>query len=1301
MRSKIISGFFISLFFLLLSACSGSGGGDKTITGQFVDDPVQGMNYSCSSGASGVTNANGEYVCNAGDQVTFSLEGLEIGTVPAQSFVTPYTLFPGDATAAVNLARLLQSIDLDGNPTNGVNVIDIGLVAQLPPLLDFSSPTFREEIENTLGITLISAELAQTQLNDAIFRLGGEIPDGQHTPVANAGADQNVATSISVTLDGSASSDEDGDTLSYAWSLFSGPAGSAAVLSSPANVSTTFVADLNGEYIFDLVVSDGVLSHSDRVKITAMAPSSNADLSALQITSGTLSPVFNAATTSYAAAVGNAVSTINVIATVADAGATLTVSGTAQVSGASKLVSLNIGSNTIPVVVTAADGVTLKTYTVVITRAAASNNATLSALQISQGTLTPAFSSATTSYAATVGNSVTTINVTPTVSDTGASVSMFGSAITSGSSQAVSLIVGANSIPVVVTAADGVTTKTYTVTVTRAAISTNADLSSLQISQGTLTPAFNSATTSYTATVINAVATINVTPTVADAGASVTVSGAITISGSAKSVSLAVGANSIPVVVTAEDGVTTKTYTMTVTRAGTGGLPSVPQNLTNTSSGDSVIELSWDTVAGADNYTLYWTDTGVFSQGGSIVVGNVTQYTHSGLTNGTKYYYRVTANNSQGESDFSAVISATPDIPLPQNLQATAGDGSVDLAWNLVASGTYTFTVYWNTTGNVTTADNSIAAGSNQQITHSGLTAGSVYYYRVSATGISGEGELSDTVASAQNTTWTWVNPQPQGNSFNDVAHNDSLFVAVGSQGIIFTSADGQNWTPRNSGTIEQLSVVVWNGSQFLVSGSAGSMLRSSDGLTWTVSPSGITASDMLWDGSQYVAAGTAGKISTSPDGLNWTSRVSGAGNFDSIRYISWNGSQYVAYLYPDTLLTSPDSITWTMHENIVNNLVGLVWNGSQFLTMGGTAVYTSVDGLTWQNIGSADNSQLWTIMWDGTQYVGGGASGMVATSPDGLSWTTQTSNATETIWNIDFNGTRYVAVGLKGTLVSSLDGNNWITQLPTAVVTSSDWSDVIWDGSKFLALGQTTGSITGAIYSSPDGISWTLVFENSKAFKSIASDGSQFVAVGFSGNIVTSSNGVDWTSRTSGTSQTLYSVVWDGSRFVVVGSWGTILTSTNGTNWTAQTSGTTESLQGIEWDGSLFVAVGTKGKILTSPDATTWTSQTSGAFQTLNDIVWSGVKFLVAGQNNTLLTSSDGITWTSQTIGNFGHYQMAQWNGSEFVTSYDGFLYTSPDGVDWTAQTTGSSTIKAVAWNQATVIAVGSGGTILTRSGW
>jgi hypothetical protein len=89
-------------------------------------------------------------------------------------------------------------------------------------------------------------------------------------PVANAGANQAVVAPSTVLLDGTASSDANGDPLTYQWNMVSKPDGSSAVLSNSETAHPSFVADRAGQYVVSLTVSDGLLaSDPSNVTITA------------------------------------------------------------------------------------------------------------------------------------------------------------------------------------------------------------------------------------------------------------------------------------------------------------------------------------------------------------------------------------------------------------------------------------------------------------------------------------------------------------------------------------------------------------------------------------------------------------------------------------------------------------------------------------------------------------------------------------------------------------------------------------------------------------------------------------------------------------------------------------------------------------------------------------------------------------------------------------------------------------------------------------------------------------------------
>ena len=343
----------------------------------------------------------------------------------------------------------------------------------------------------------------------------------------------------------------------------------------------TYVIKLGGVTDADGVVSLSVGSNVITVEVTAeddtttqtytvtvtrlvslQQNSTDATLSALTL-SGINFGAFSSDTDSYTASVAYSVSQTTVTPTVNDSGATYVIK-LGGVTDADGVVSLSVGSNVITVEVTAEDDDTTQTYTIAVTRASPSSDATLSALTLSSidfGT----FVSGTTSYSAQVANSVSQTTVTPTVNDSGATYVIKLGGVTDADG-VVSVSVGSNVITVEVTAEDDDTTRTYTVTVTRARPpSTDATLSALTLS-GIDFGTFDSTTTTYSAQVANSVSQTTVTPTANDSGASYVIKlGGVTDADG--EISLAAGSNAITVEVTAEDDETTQTYTVTVTRA--------------------------------------------------------------------------------------------------------------------------------------------------------------------------------------------------------------------------------------------------------------------------------------------------------------------------------------------------------------------------------------------------------------------------------------------------------------------------------------------------------------------------------------------------------------------------------------------------------------------------------------------------------------------------------------------------------------------------------------------------------------
>ncbi len=294
-----------------LVACGGGGSGSTsaagsnstpvetaTSTGIFLDSPVGGINYSTAS-HNGKTNAKGEFLYISGEKVTFSIGSMALPAVTAGATVTPLDIVGTtdiDHQMVSNILVLLQSLDEDGDPTNGIT-IPAGAAAQADTAINFdvtpsafSANTVVLKLVANSGSsqkTLVAEAAAKTHFRNTLngTTTGTKI---NLAPVAKAKATQNVVVGNSVALDGSASADANGDALTYAWTLTSKPAGSAAVLSQSTVAKPSFTADVAGQYVASLVVKDGSLNSaasSVTVTATAVAPPSSAQFNMAQTVS--------------------------------------------------------------------------------------------------------------------------------------------------------------------------------------------------------------------------------------------------------------------------------------------------------------------------------------------------------------------------------------------------------------------------------------------------------------------------------------------------------------------------------------------------------------------------------------------------------------------------------------------------------------------------------------------------------------------------------------------------------------------------------------------------------------------------------------------------------------------------------------------------------------------------------------------------------------------------------------------------------------------------------------------------------
>src|SRR5258707_4679850 len=213
-----------------------------------------------------VTNEKGTYVVqlivndgtvdSAPSQVTIS----NVNSPPVANAGTNQTLVAG-TTVQLNGSG---STDIDGDPLTyswAILSTPEGSTATLSSAT-IVNPTFFADKGGTYVIQLIANDGTVNGQPSTVTIAAQSTP-----PVANAGPSQTVTTDTTLQLDGSKSTDVDGDPLTYHWSIVSAPLGSTATLSNPTIVNPIFITDEKGTYVVQLIVNDGTVN-SARTQVT-------------------------------------------------------------------------------------------------------------------------------------------------------------------------------------------------------------------------------------------------------------------------------------------------------------------------------------------------------------------------------------------------------------------------------------------------------------------------------------------------------------------------------------------------------------------------------------------------------------------------------------------------------------------------------------------------------------------------------------------------------------------------------------------------------------------------------------------------------------------------------------------------------------------------------------------------------------------------------------------------------------------------------------------------------------------------
>lgn len=214
------------------------------------------------------------------------------------------------------------------------------------------------------------------------------------------------------------------------------------------------------------------------------------------------------------------------------------------------------------------------------------------------------------------------------------------------------------------------------------------------------------------------------------------------------------------------------------TSTGTGiSAPLAPTGITAV-KGNAQATVSWTAAVGATSYNVYYRNTaGVTIANGTKVAGSTSAGAVTGLTNGTTYYFAVTAVNAAGESAVSSEVNAMPQAPVPAaptGVGASAGNGQATISWTAV-TGAVSYNVYYTATAGVTTGNGTKVTGATSGGTVTGLTNGTTYYFVVTAVNATGESVVS---SEASATPQVSAPISPSG-----------ITVTAGDHGVVLTWA--------------------------------------------------------------------------------------------------------------------------------------------------------------------------------------------------------------------------------------------------------------------------------------------------------------------------------------------------------------------------------------------------------------------------------------------------------------------------------------------------------------------------------
>ncbi len=430
------------------------------------------------------------------------------------------------------------------------------------------------------------------------------------------------------------------------------------------------------------------------------------------------------------------------------------------------------------------------------------------------------------------------------------------------------------------------------------------------------------------------------------------------------------------------------------------------------------------------------------------------------------------------------------------------------------------------------------------------------------------------------------------------------------------------------------------------------------------------------------------------------------------------------------TILTSSDGVTWASQTSNTTNPLYAVAYGSKWVAAGGAGTtVASTDATTWAAVNVGTSSDLHAVTASGSLFAAAGDAEVtgeerVYTSTDGATWTAHlTGDGNDPMHGAAYLGGAFYMASADGEILRSSDGSSW----SPVVSRTPDFGGLAYGGSTYVAVGNF-----GAIWSSPDGLTWTArhaAYDINTLRNVVYGAGLAkplFVAPVSTSNpvsgptwyVLTSPDGVTWTQAASGPDAYPAGVAYGGPSvsFVIVGGGngnkpnGWAFTSPDGVTWTRSANASTTintDLGAVTYGGGQFVASGTG--VYTSPDGVTWTKQSVPSTDEFGAIAFGNGTYVALDTQmleSTVLTSPNGITWTAHSV-SFGNntyiggalaFANGAFLGSGLSTSTDGVTWTTPAGFPNVPGGVNGGIFASAAYAQGRWIGVGLAGTVVTH---